>query len=258
MREPLPEGFDPHGPLSQFALSVLDSLRRRHCHSVVGLENLPTEGPCLLVVNHSLATYDILMLSQTIYERLGRIPRGLGDKRLFQVPGLRQVVAYFGGVRASHDAADRLLGEGLIVLVAPGGMMEALRPSEKRYQVSWEDRKGFIRVALRTGAPIVLAACPKADDLYDVRENDLTRRIYERFHLPIPFLSGEGGGLLPRAVRLTHTLSEPIRPPPLAERDDIEPYVDPLHLRVVDRMNSLMTEALAAEEAREHAEAGLA
>ena len=100
---------------------------------------------------------------------------------------------------ASHGAGEQLLEQGLLVVVAPGGMKEALRPREERYQVKWSDRKGFVRLALRTGAPLVMAACPKADDLYDVVDSDLTRRIYDQFHLPIPMLRGEGpGGLLPR------------------------------------------------------------
>lgn len=248
--EPLPEGFDPHGPVAQVAQTVLDSLRRRHHYTVVGDEHLPATGPCLLVVNHSLATYDILLLGQTLLERTGRLPRGLGDKRLFQLPILRQLVSYFGGVKASHDAADQLIAQGLVVLVAPGGMSEALRSSEQRYQVTWADRKGFVELAVRTGCPIVLAACPHADDLYDVDESEVTRSFYQRWHIPLPFLRGEGGGLLPRAVRLTHHLSEPILPPKVPEREDPGPYVDALHAEVVERMNGLMAQALAWDAER--------
>lgn len=246
--EPLPEGFDPHGPLAQVAQTVLDGLRRRHQYDVVGAELLPRSGPCLLVVNHSLATYDILLLGQTLLERTGRLPRALGDKRLFQVPGLRQLVSYFGAVKASHDAADQLLAEGRVVIVAPGGMSEALRSSEQRYQVAWEQRKGFIELAVRAQSPIVLAACPRADDLYDVDDSEVTRSFYERWHVPLPFLRGEGGGLLPRAVKLRHYLSAPIAPPALPERADPAPLVDAHHSEVVARMNALMQEALAAGE----------
>ncbi len=242
----LPDGFNPHGPLTQVAQTLLDGLARRHRHSVLGVETLPP-GAFLLVVNHSLATYDILMLGHHLYERTGRFPRGLGDKRLFQVPVLSQLVTYFGGVRASHDAADGLLMDGHIVIVAPGGMSEALRPSDERYRVRWDDRKGFVRLAIRMGVPMVLAACPRADDLYDVQGSELTRSLYDRFHIPVPFLRGEGGGLRPRAIRLVHALSEPIHPPAVEERADLEPLVEPLHSLVMARMNELMQSALDFE-----------
>ena len=47
------------------------------------------------------------------------------------------------------------------MVVAPGGMKEALRPREERYRYVGS---GF-GFTLRTGAPLVMAACPKADDL---------------------------------------------------------------------------------------------
>jgi hypothetical protein len=247
--EPLPDGFNLHSPMVQFLISVLDRLRSRHSYKVTGLSNIP-EGPCLIVVNHSLATYDVMLLMQEIFERLGRYPRGLGDKRLFQVPGVAQLVSYLGGVMASHGAGERLLDEGLLVVVAPGGMKEALRPKEERYQVRWSDRKGFVRLALRTGAPLVMAACPKADELYDVVESDLTRRIYDQFHLPVPILRGVGpGGLLPRKVRLSHILSEPIAPPEvdLTDQSEFDKAVDSLHAECT----RIMSELLRSEPAEE-------
>jgi len=243
--EPLPRGFDPHSPTAQLAHTVLDGLARRHKHRVVGLENIPA-GPCLLVVNHSLATYDIMLLSHAVYEKHGRMPRGLGDKRLFQVPGLASLVRYFGGVMASHDRADSLLDQGFIVLVAPGGMREALRPAEHRYEVQWADRRGFIRLAIRTRTPIVLAACPAADDLFDVARSDLTDRLYRNFHVPVPVLKGLSGlgSLLPRATPLTHLLGEPLAPPEV-EDADLDSAVDAFHSEVSSRMDALMAEALA-------------
>ncbi|MFT5431289.1 MAG: 1-acyl-sn-glycerol-3-phosphate acyltransferase, partial [Myxococcota bacterium] len=211
-------------------------------------DNIP-EGGCLLVVNHSLATYDIAMLSHAVFDKLGRMPRGLGDKRVFQVPGLASLARYFGAVVASHEQADRLLSDGLIVLVAPGGMKEALRPSEERYEVRWEERRGFVRLAIRTGVPIVLAACPAADDLFDVAPSSLTDRLYRDYHVPLPMLRGlkSLASLVPKAVALTHVIGEPIAPPKLGEEcsdADTEAAVVALHDEVLERMSTLMTRGL--------------
>ena len=83
-----------------------------------------------------------------------------------------------------------------------GGMREALRPGDERYGVKWDKRKGFVRLSLRTGAPLVLAACPDADRLFHVYENRLTKLAYKRLHLPVPLVRGWGPTLLPRPVSL--------------------------------------------------------
>ena len=63
--EPLPDGLDMHSPLMQVLVSVLDKLQSRHSYQVHGIEHIP-KGRCLIVVNHSLATYDVMLLMLTI------------------------------------------------------------------------------------------------------------------------------------------------------------------------------------------------
>ena len=55
-------------------LPILQAARTYHRHEVVGMENLPKTGPALVVVNHSLATYDIVLLMTAIYTDFGRLP----------------------------------------------------------------------------------------------------------------------------------------------------------------------------------------
>jgi 1-acyl-sn-glycerol-3-phosphate acyltransferase len=60
-----------------------------------------------------------------------------------------------GGVTASGSEAERVLAEGAAVLVYPGGDMEACRPWTERNRVVFSGHTGFIRLALRTGVPVV-------------------------------------------------------------------------------------------------------
>ena len=66
-----------------------------------------------------------------------------------------------------------------------GGWREALGPRDARCEGRWDTRKGFVRLALQAGVPIVLSACPAADDLYDVYGSALTDWIYEQVHVPV-------------------------------------------------------------------------
>ncbi len=219
---------------------LLMPLSLYHRHTVKDLDRLPRTGPWMLVMNHSLATYDGFLFGTYAVRHLQRVPRALGDKRIFQTPALRDFAHAIGIVEASPDAGMRLLRAGQIIGVAPGGMWEALRPRDERYRVRWEERRGFVRLALQAGAPIVVASCPAADDLYDVYGSRLTDLIYERLHLPVPLARGLGPTLLPRPVKLTHYIAEPIVPPrhdPAHEDEQVEE----LHARACAAMAGLMT-----------------
>lgn len=227
---------------------LITSLQAYHQHRVMGMHQIPTQGPVLVVVNHSLATYDIFLLATAIYAQIGRKPRFLGDRQIFNWPGLRTFATQLGTVVGTPDHAEQLLAAGELVIVAPGGMKEALRPTSEKYQLSWGHRRGFVRLAIKMGVPIILAACPRADDLYTVHGNKLTDQVYERLRFPLPLARGWGLSMVPRPVRLVHCLSEPLFPPrgtgpsgsEISDQD-----VEAFYGVVYQRMQDLMKEALS-------------
>lgn len=237
-RDALPLNLDGARPeVADRARPLARALARYHRHEVVGLSYVPATGAALLVIHHSLATYDGLLLALAIEEATGRLPVALGDDLLFRTPGLRHVVRGAGIVPASHENGRALLARGHLVAVAPGGMREALRPSGERYRVRWGRRKGFVRLALETGAPVVLAACPAADDLYDVYETRLTKLAYKHLKVPIPFVRGLGPTWIPRPVKLVHYVAPPIVPPPL-DPEHFDEQIDALHAEIVRTMEA--------------------
>ena len=150
---------------------------------------MPTEGGVLVVLQH-FATYDGFLPALDIYEERGRIPAGLGDDLIFKVPGLGRLARSTHIYPASHGNAVKLLAAGRLVYVAPGGMREALRPSDEKHAIRWANRKGFIRLSIRTGAPIVLGACRGADDIFTVYRSRLTDLAYRRLKLPLAAVRG--------------------------------------------------------------------
>lgn len=226
-------------------LPILQAARTYHRHEVIGMDNLPKEGPALVVVNHSLATYDIILLMSAIYTDFGRLPRPLIDRLFFKVPFVGQLAGIFGAVQGSQTGATDLLKAGNIVTVAPGGMREALRPSSERYQIRWDKRHGFAKLAMKTQVPIVLAACPKADDLYRVYPSHLTAWFYRTFKIPVFLARGIGLTPLPRPVKLVHFLSEQLPPPPwTGEEAKDDAAAEDYHARLVERMHQLIGEAI--------------
>lgn len=218
---------------------LFEPLARYHRFRALGTEHLPRTGAFLLVVHHTLATYDGFLVGAAVWDATGRVPRGLGDDRIFDVPGLGSAARRMGIVPASPEAGARLLAEGHILGVAPGGMWESLRPRAEARQSRWDDRKGFVRLALRAAVPIVLAACPAGDDIYTVYPSRITDRVYKRTHLPLPIARGIGITALPRPVPLTAFFAPPIVPPPRDPERERE-QVDTLHAQVKAEMAALL------------------
>lgn len=224
------------------AKDLMDYLMAFHRYEAVGIEHLPKEGPCLLVVSHSLATYDCFLLGMQVYEELGRLCVGLGDRQLFKFPMVDRLASSLGLVQASQEMGLAKLAEGKIVAVAPGGMREALRSSEMKYSVNWSGREGFIKLAKKARVKIVLAACPAADDIFTVYENPVTKFFYRKFRMPFPLVKGWGPTFTPRPVKLIHQLSRPI--------DSTKHSIDELKQILLAEMENITQQALQLAKKR--------
>jgi 1-acyl-sn-glycerol-3-phosphate acyltransferase len=125
---------------------------------VSGLEEIPAEGPVLLVGNHSGGTLiaDTFAFAYSFYAHFGaeRPFHQLAHDLVFKVPGLSTLSRY-GTVPASHGNGERALDRGAAVLVYPGGDYETYRPSWHSGRVEFGGRQGFARLALAKGVPIV-------------------------------------------------------------------------------------------------------
>ena len=222
-------------------LPPLKALRLYHRHEVHGISLVPQKGSVIIACTHSLATYDILLLMTAIFQRYGRFPRSLIDRAFYKLPGLGELMEKMGSIVGTHENAVTLLENGEVLYLAPGGMRESLRPSDSRYQIIWGKRRGFAKLAIETGSPVVLAACPRADDIFKVYRSPLTAWIYQNFKLPFAVARGVGPTLIPRPVKLDHYLSEPIIPPPM--NDDPAAFkrqIYHFHKKLVQTMNEMI------------------
>ena len=200
----MPEQKAPiHDPVFQAGMKVVALLKHYHRYEVHGMEHIPKAGAAIIAISHSFATYDILLLASEIYLKTGRYCAGLADRRIFQTPGLSQFFSRIGAVNGTPEAGQELLCKDNLLMLSPGGMRESLRSSSEKYQVNWEGRLGFARLAIKAQVPVILAACPAADDIFTLYENPLTYTIYQNFKWPFPILRGWGPSLIPRPVKLT-------------------------------------------------------
>jgi 1-acyl-sn-glycerol-3-phosphate acyltransferase len=127
--------------------------------TVRGLDRVPAEGPVLLAGNHSggILMPDVMALFGAWIRRFGidRPLRPLGFDLPFAIPGFGALLPKLGAIPACPANAEAALGRGDSVLVYPGGDRDDFRPWRDRHRIDLDHRTGFVRLALRTGVPLV-------------------------------------------------------------------------------------------------------
>jgi 1-acyl-sn-glycerol-3-phosphate acyltransferase len=123
-----------------------------------GLENIPRDGAVLVVGNHSGGTSSpevfISQLAISTYFGVERAHFQLAHRMVLNSP-LGWMLRRFGTIEADHGNAETALDAGAVVTVFPGGDYEVFRPSWESAKVDMGGRKGFLRLALAKGVPVV-------------------------------------------------------------------------------------------------------
>ncbi len=136
-----------------------------------GIERVPATGPGLIVANHSgVLPYDGIMIKLAVrHEHPARRDcRMLALDMFALLPFLAPMLAKSGAVRANPENGERLLGKGELVGVFPEGVKGVGKRFKERYKLARFGRGGFIRLALRAGAPIIPCAVVGAEEIHPV------------------------------------------------------------------------------------------
>jgi 1-acyl-sn-glycerol-3-phosphate acyltransferase len=134
---------------------------------VDGLQYVPGHGRAILVGNHSGALpWDGIMLRTALrlHHAASRDLRWLVEDHVFHAPFLGTFVNRIGAVRACQENAERLLERESLLAVFPEGIKGIAKPWADRYKLQRFGRGGYVRLALRTGAPVIPVAIVGAEE----------------------------------------------------------------------------------------------
>lgn len=189
---------------------------------VDGLDRLPRGGRVLLVGNHTTSGWvEIVLIPFVVHRELGVRVRGLATRQLADMGGLgREVLEAAGAVVGDPSTGAELMDHGETVLVFPGGGRDMLKFKGEEYQLQWQGRSGFARLAIAHDYPIVPVGLVGGDDVYrslvarDGAWERMTRGVGERLHgvagVGIPLIRGLGPTLVPRPQRMYLGFGTPI------------------------------------------------
>jgi 1-acyl-sn-glycerol-3-phosphate acyltransferase len=181
-----------------------------------GVENVPDSGAALIVANHSgVLPWDGMMINLAVrHEHPARREcRMLALDMFALLPFLAPLLAQSGAVRANQENAERLLHKGELVGVFPEGVKGVGKPFKDRYKLARFGRGGFVRLALRTGAPIVPCAVVGAEEVHPkLASVDWLGRPFGLPYLPItptfPLLGL--AGVIPLPTKWSIDFADPI------------------------------------------------
>ena len=125
---------------------------------VDGWENIP-DAPALLVGIHSGAPFvwDAWTVGVQWWRHFGRSRplHGTAHDALMALPLVGGYFRRMGVLPAAPDSITGALAAGRDVALWPGGERDSLRPWTKRDQAILAGRTGFVKLAIRSGVPIV-------------------------------------------------------------------------------------------------------
>lgn len=168
------------------ALPLLGALYDGYFRCETELEEELPGGPYLAVANHNAMTGmpDMFCHMVAFWRRYGaaRPSYGLMHDVPFHVPVAGTWLNASGAIAANPKNAHLALARGAAVLVFPGGDLDACKPTAAQYAIRFGPRRGFIRLAIREGVPIVpLVSVGAHQSLYIATDG---RRIAQLLQLP--------------------------------------------------------------------------
>ncbi|XP_075168444.1 2-acylglycerol O-acyltransferase 2-like [Haematobia irritans] len=181
----------------------------------------------------------------------------------FYIPFMREVIRLWGLVSCSKQSLlhylnrpndpnhpenrDGFTSNAVALLV--GGAEESLESHPGRYVLTLKNRKGFVKIAIRSGCPIVPTFSFGEVDIFDQVANP-PNSLLRKFQTFVKHLTGVSPlivlgrgffqytfGILPQRRHIVQVVGAPIEVKQMDEPDT--QYVNEIHQKVIDSLNEM-------------------
>lgn len=125
-----------------------------HGYEVCGLENIPDDGPALIVYYHGALPIDYYYFVAKVLLERKRVIHSVVDNFLFKVPGFKIFMESFNCTPGTVQSCVQDLQKGNMLGLAPGGVYEA-QFGDSTYKVMWKQRIGFARIVQQAQVPVI-------------------------------------------------------------------------------------------------------
>lgn len=219
--------------LPHFFLELISTYFRVH---VEGEEHIPRRGPALLVPNHSgVSGFDAMVLHHEITRASKRYPRVLTHHLWFLTKTTSIPAQRLGFVEATYENGTSALAKNQLVVIFPEGEFGNFKPSSRAYQLQ-RFKRGFIRMALETGAPIVPTLILGAEETHVNLSRLKLTRFLRGVVLPLPL------NIVPLPSKWKIIFLEPIHLPfkkeALHDRELVHELAEEIREKMQARLNA--------------------
>ncbi|XP_024871411.1 transmembrane protein 68 [Temnothorax curvispinosus] len=125
-----------------------------HGYEIVGLENIPQDKPVLFIYYHGAIPVDVYYFASKVFLYNSKLIRLVVDRFLFMIPGWSIFADVLKIIPGTVQTCSAILKEGHMLAISPGGVYEA-QFGDSYYELMWQKRMGFAKVALDAKVSIV-------------------------------------------------------------------------------------------------------
>lgn len=209
---------------------------------VEGQEHLPKRGGALILPNHSgVSGFDAMVLNHEITRATGRYPRVLTHHLWFLTKTTSIPAQRLGFIEATMDNGIKHLRKQQMVVLFPEGEYGNFKPSSKAYQLQ-EFKRGFVRMALKAGSPIVPTLVVGAEETHVNLSRLKLTKFLRGLILPLPL------NVIPLPSKWKIVFMEPVHLPYGTEAAEDRELVREIATDLQDKMQERLNRELARRD----------
>jgi len=217
---------------------LMELVRKYFRLEIEGLEHIPRNGRAIVAPNHSgYMGIDAALLAHILAQNGKRVPRILTHHFWFLTKTTALPAQKMGFTEATYSNGVNELNKNHLIVIFPEGEGGNFKPTQRMYELQ-EFHRGFVRMALETGAPIIPCLVIGAEESQINLSNLKLTKFLKGLVIPLPL------NVIPLPVKWKIKFLEPIHLPYGKKATSDMPLIREICEDIQDRMQAALHEEL--------------